>query len=179
MATNRLLYNLTNLLQAFFSLRRTKNFIFAAPQNLEMLVKRFTSSISLKFLLLFAVSLFGARVSEANDYRRPDWLVQPGIANGAGSIQLSDERTESVESVESLESAQEVDMIRAGKSLVHQKRPVIRRKIHRLIEGNHDHVLYARTVCYAHALLTGLCTNYETPFFLSEQHSFLYRLAIF
>jgi hypothetical protein len=54
-----------------------------------------------------------------------------------------------------------------------------RKKYRRLIDGTDDHEIYAKTIQYASYTERFLRTHYETPFFVTQQHAFLFRLSVF
>lgn len=55
----------------------------------------------------------------------------------------------------------------------------IRKKYKRLIEGYDDHEIYAKTIQYFVFVPRALNLNYESPFFISPQQRFIFRLTVF
>ncbi|PST83964.1 hypothetical protein C7T94_04275 [Pedobacter yulinensis] len=130
-----------------------------------MRYKSIATFFCLKTVLLFAVILLGTGASRANVSRKTFPLLPPVTS------------ADQYETTHSWDHGREI--IQWSKSRFNQKRPAIRRKAQRLIEGDDKYAPVAKTICYSHAAVPNLAGSYEAPFFLSEQHSFLYRLAIF
>ena len=54
-----------------------------------------------------------------------------------------------------------------------------RKKFKRLIDGNDDHEIYVKTIQYTYYKSRFLKIIYEVPYFVSQLHSFLFRLTFF
>jgi hypothetical protein len=54
-----------------------------------------------------------------------------------------------------------------------------RKKFKRLIDGNDDHEIYVKNIQYTSYSPVYYKIIYEVPYFVSEQHSFLFRLTVF
>ncbi|WP_068399601.1 hypothetical protein [Pedobacter cryoconitis] len=71
------------------------------------------------------------------------------------------------------------DLLRQTTSSVRGKVTSYRKKFKHLIEGNDDHSPYVKELQYIRYLNSFVKLNYESPYFVSEQLSFLYRLSVF
>jgi len=71
------------------------------------------------------------------------------------------------------------DLLRQTASSLRGKVTSYRRKFKHLIEGNDDHSPYIRELQYIRYLKSFVKLNYEPPYFISEQQSFLHRLSVF
>ena len=54
-----------------------------------------------------------------------------------------------------------------------------RKKYKRLIEGNDDQEVFTRTIQYGSHTERFLRINYQRPYFVSQQHAFLFRHTVF
>ena len=71
------------------------------------------------------------------------------------------------------------NLLRKITSSVAGKVVTFRKKYKHLIEGNDDHSPYVKELQYTRYLDSTVNLKYETPHFISEQQSSLYRLSVF
>jgi hypothetical protein len=76
-------------------------------------------------------------------------------------------------------------LFKGDSSLIHLNSTVdskwlkYRKKFKRLIDGNDDHEIYVKNIQYTSYSPVYYKIIYEVPYFVSEQHSFLFRLTVF
>jgi hypothetical protein len=76
-------------------------------------------------------------------------------------------------------------LFKGDSSLIHLNSTVdskwlkYRKKFKRLIDGNDDHEIYVKNIQYTSYSPVFYKIIYEVPYFVSEQHSFLFRLTVF
>ncbi|MDO7744352.1 MAG: hypothetical protein MUP99_11275 [Pedobacter sp.] len=71
------------------------------------------------------------------------------------------------------------DFLRETSSSLAPKVKSYRKKFKHLVEGNDDHSPYVKELQYTRYLRSAVPLNYESPYFISEQQSCLYRLSVF
>jgi len=87
------------------------------------------------------------------------------------ALQLSFNQTEKIFKGNDLLSNTESSL--DGKFLAYRK------KFKQIIEGDDDHSPYVRALQYTRYLPSFVRLNYESPHFISEQQSFLFKLSVF
>jgi hypothetical protein len=114
--------------------------------------------LALLLLLVINTGDFKAAVPEKQSLH-PE-ILQPGYYQEAGLFHRN-------------------DLLRQTVSSLRGKVTSYRRKFKHLIEGNDDHSPYIKELQYIRYLKSFVKLNYESPYFISEQQSFLHRLSVF
>jgi hypothetical protein len=92
-------------------------------------------------------------------------------------VLVPDTETHSFELSDTLLSDHEI--VTAFHSSAEQKLVTYRKKLRRAIESHAEHSLYVKDVEYSYDANPRLNLNYESPHFVRQQESFLFRLSVF
>jgi hypothetical protein len=124
------------------------------------------SSISSVLLLAFLL-IFVSKGSDFN-FKAPEAIVSElHHEAGSSSIQGSDNLLG------------DHDLLTTFKASAEKKIITYRKKLRRIIEVNDDHSLYVKDVQYSYNTNACVNLNYESPHFVTQQESFLFRLTVF